>query len=170
MGSATYNCPKCGEPIRVSRGNNKQSASFAAFMEREGRVCAACAKAEFVAEHQAKVAAAASDERNATLPALTGSEKQIAWATALRLDALPKIEQAMNELFASVDRGEVPEALKTEAKDAVALIATELRKRDEARQWIDGRETNFRDAIWREFHRRVDEIAPNVAAAFKARA
>lgn len=107
MGSAYYHCAKCGEPVKVSRGNTRQSESYATWCEKQGRLCDRCERAAFRAEHDAKVAAAAADPRNTTLPALTGTEKQVAWAQSLRLDALPRLDAARDQALQLIARSKV---------------------------------------------------------------
>jgi hypothetical protein len=164
MGSAYYNCAKCGSSNRVSRGNNASSARYAKWLESQGRLCDACSSAKFAAEHAAKIAAAAADPMTTTLPALTGSDKQIAWAQALRLETLPRISAAVDTLLEQIDgMPDLSAPEKLEADDAVHLIAQELRERTDARAWIDNRDTRAWDRIIRESL--IDRLATLAPAA-----
>lgn len=170
MGSAYYHCAKCGEPVKVSRGNTRQSESYAAWCEKEKRLCKNCERAEFQAQYEATVAAAEADPRNATLPKLTGTEKQVAWAQALRLDALPRLDAARDSALQMIARSKYGSAAaRQEMSDAVHLIVQELRDRTDARDWIDGRDTDYELEIERQMRRRGPALCPVAAAEVAAR-
>lgn len=141
MGSATYDCPECGTSIRVSRGNNANSAHYAAWCEKAGRLCTDCDRKRFQAAHAASVAAAAADPRNADLPTLTGTDKQAAWATALRLEALPLLEEGFDQASRLIEeyRQDFSPGAYLEITDALQLLKAETVGQSEARYWIDNR-------------------------------
>ena len=164
MAKATYKCAKCGELEYVVERNRAMADRKAAWLEKEGACCDACRKAAFAAEHAAKVAAAEADPKNAALPALTGSPKQVAWAQALRLEAIPRIEQARDVYTARLSKSSLPEAVREEVADALALIAQELIERQDARDWIDGRDRMVYDGYFAEQLLTRPDLAPSYAA------
>ena len=79
--------------------------------------------------------------KNEELPALKGSEKQIAWATDIRLQKLAELEQLMEEALAEMP-GE-KEFIGEEYKKARARLL----KITYAGHWIDAREYKVEDII-----------------------
>lgn len=129
--------------MTVEGRNRRDADGRAKWALNRGILCDACQRAEFKAAHEAKVAAASADPRNADLPSLTGSEKQVAWATALRLEAIQKIEDTAQTLIASAQKADAAQFSSEQVRemvDAIALAAIELRDRTEARDWIDTRD------------------------------
>ncbi len=80
MAKADFKCADCGASVRVSGHNRSDADRKAAWHEAEGHVCDDCAAKRRAAENA--VAAAANLAEG--LPALTGSEKQIACAAKTR--------------------------------------------------------------------------------------
>lgn len=168
MAKATIECAKCGKSIEIVERNRREADRRAAYYAAQGRVCGDCHKAQFRAEHAATVAAAAADPITAGLPALTGSEKQVAWAQALRLQALPAIDRAVSVLLAALNDDPVSEAAKSESRDALHLIAQELRDRTAASDWINTRGTSYTQELARELNRRLPTLAPTAHAELTA--
>lgn len=84
------------------------------------KLCRECYRAAKLAEAQA----ATGD-----LLALTGSDKQIAWATTIRAEALAHVDQ--------YDQAEAP----VEQRAAVATVRAQLTAHTDSRYWIDNRTT-----------------------------
>ena len=84
-----------------------------------------------------KIEALKSEE----LPALEGSEKQIAWATDIRLRKLAELEQMMEEALAEMP-GE-KELIEAQGREYKA----KLLKITRAATWIDARKYNVEDII-----------------------
>lgn len=170
MGSATYNCPNCGAIIKVSKGNNANSARYARWCEQQGRKCRDCETAEFRAAHEAAVAQAAADPRTAALPVLEGTVKEVAWAQALRLEALPNVEAVVVKLLDWLHESQrFSEAATLEAADAVQLIAQEVRGQTNARDWIETRGRAYEEFIRSEMKRRLQTLCPTAYAELKAK-
>ena len=79
--------------------------------------------------------------KNEELPALNGSEKQIAWATEIRLRKLVELEQLMEEVLAEMPGEE--EFIKARGEEYKA----KLLKITHAGHWIDAREYKVEDII-----------------------
>lgn len=103
--------------------------------EWEGRkLCRDCYKAKMDAERAEASAKAA--ESNKGLPALEGSEKQIAWAETIRAKAIAEIDSF-------IARGEAAGELTDEQADQLAYLKTyraEIAADTSCRNWIDKRD------------------------------
>jgi hypothetical protein len=125
-------------------GHSQEHVLYGPHKERDrklewlkGQLCAECWKAEKAAKLLAEGQAAAQANADAGLPALTGSEKQIAWAEQIR-----KPVMAVAEEYASrpVTNPKLSEMARGELQDLAALIASELRGQTAAKWWIDNRD------------------------------
>ena len=100
--------------------------------------------AYYKAEQQAREEALAPKIealKSEKLPALEGSEKQIAWATDIRLQKLAELEQMMEEALAEMpEEKELIEAQGREHKARLLKITY-------AGHWIDARRYNVEDII-----------------------
>ncbi len=102
----------------------------------ESRLCYDCYK-----QAEAEKAAKASEDAN--LPELTGSKKQIAWATDIRAKAAFAINEMRAKIAANTNTSEIN--LKQIA--AVESVLDELCSRSSAKWWIDNRGEDF-DVAW----------------------
>lgn len=169
MGSAIYACPKCGKGIKVSRGSHRDSQRYADYLARRGDLCRDCERQAFQSDHANRIAQAALDPRTALLPALTGSEKEVAWAQALRLNALPKLDAAVELLLAEIRAYEtLSSTARQELADAVHLLAEEPRTRESARDWINTRDSDIAVAVNRLLEQRLSTLAPTASVELNA--
>lgn len=113
------------------RGEREKKAAWLAT-----RLCYDCYK-----QAEAEKAAKASEDAN--LPELTGSEKQIAWATDIRAKAAFAINEMRAKIAANTNTSEIN--LKQIA--AVESVLDELRSHSSAKWWIDNRDEDF-DVAW----------------------
>ena len=86
-----------------------------------------------------KIEALKSEE----LPALKGSEKQIAWATEIRLRKLAELEQMMEEALADAEMPGEKEFIEAKGEE----YKTRLLKITHAGHWIAAREYKVEDII-----------------------
>ena len=86
--TAVCTCAKCGATFEVSavKSNRREADNWKAWAESHYDECPDCYKARKQQEREAANVAAAEKARGAGLPDLSGSEKQIAWATKIRQD------------------------------------------------------------------------------------
>ncbi len=99
--------------------------------------CAAC-----------RAAAARSADAEAGLPALTGSDKQVAWAAGIRkaiLADFPALDARLDTLLANT-APEGREAAKAQA-DGVRAAMAAIRSQSSASWWIERRATTAKDLI-----------------------
>lgn len=73
------------------------------------------------------------------LPALTGSEKQIAWATAIRSDTLDKLLMQRDGLSAKFRTMKATDEQRAAMLDALHETFEALRGETSAKFWIDHR-------------------------------
>ena len=115
----------------------------------ESHPCWECAKAQ-----EASDAKATSESQG--LPALTGSEKQIAWAMSIRLDvldALANCDVVKQIIDRPTDEVMADSKIAPPAKAALPRlveVATKIRGETSAKWWIDNRviAVHFDDLSW----------------------
>lgn len=101
--------------------------------------CPECKRAKYNAECQKKA-------EDAKLPSLTGSEKQIVWAVAIRQTFLNNLENWLKNSTKHITDTNCEKAMKSIAKINVTrdnIIANET----SASWWIDRRDTDFKEII-----------------------
>ncbi len=74
-----------------------------------------------------------------TLPTLTGSDKQIAWATDIRAALLAELDAAIAAALANPGFAKLSPAAAAEVQAALAAIAAEERAPAAASYWIERR-------------------------------
>lgn len=120
----TYTCGH-SEQVTLRGANREMRASHEAYLLRQAKhaVCGACARAKQAAE-------AAAGNAKLGLPALEGSDKQIAWAESLRAPICEAIIARMDRLAATC-----------KSKTIVAMVAeavkTQILQQTRAGWWID---------------------------------
>lgn len=138
----------CGcESTQALFGPNKSRESKIAYLE--STLCLDCYKAE-----QAKIADEVSS--NANLVALTGSEKQVAWANTIRANALSSLADQFT-------------ATGMDAEKANAIASDIINIVSDAKWYIDNRDNNnsvSRDSFLRNkaFAPQLDVIVAKYAA------
>ncbi|GAB0057455.1 hypothetical protein SIID45300_01783 [Candidatus Magnetaquicoccaceae bacterium FCR-1] len=127
----------CG-PVAARQGR-------ADWMGRQG-ACNACLQAERAAES----AKAAIDAKESGLPALVGSDKQVAWAETIRANAMQIITSSSNHVKAMLAAGKVPAHMVEQTNKGVGLLDS-LIAETSASRWIDIRtnlETSIKLGMW----------------------
>ena len=138
MAKYQVECCKCGESFeRVLFGPEKDRE----WKLDQPQTCPTCWAAEQAAR-RAKINAAAK-EFGKSLPALDGSEKQIAWAESLRKIAIEKVEKFFAE---NLDYQELPEA-----GIVLPLILKNFREIPSAKFWIETRNEYAADTAMEDF-------------------
>lgn len=131
-------------------GHTETVALFGPHADRERRI------ARMEAEDCAACRAAGSD--------LTGSVKQIAWATDIRAEMAPKIAAAHDELIAQMTARPLnPNLADGEAKLATVIAAVTARRdvllgRRAARDWIDDRTNNGKADLYETMKSAMREV------------
>lgn len=80
------------------------------------------------------------------LPALIGSEKQVAWATSLRLKGLRGIEKKKAEWKAHLARSEASEEQASQMWEMIESLTAKLLAKTDSRWWIEHRHLCMGDA------------------------
>lgn len=101
---AECTCERCGKAFtKVAFKHNSSAArSFEKWAAENIRVCDECLNKDWQKAQDARNAEAAGASRENGWPELTGTEKQVAWATTLRHDALNEIADQMPDEFLPV--------------------------------------------------------------------
>lgn len=121
----------CGHTETVSiTGTNVHGERDRRIAWLESRPCRGC-----------EAAASAEAAREAGLPELKGSPKQVAWANDIRRDAMAKAEQ----LIAKMEAGGIAPAMRGKADDIFAAMRAELAGQESARWFIDN--ARYYDAL-----------------------
>lgn len=138
IAKAICTCKICGEKfaIQVTKRNRAEADSFEAWAAENIDVCRECErKAEF--EH--------AKQETESLPELTGSEKQIAWATKIRADFFRQVRQKMEET----------EAAGKTVGENYKRVVEEITGRTSSSWWIDNRVYSARvliGKVWEEMN------------------
>ncbi len=115
----------CGHEEEVTlNGSYKSRESRIEYLENHGE-CKACYQADI--DRRNKEAA----EKSTDLPALTGSDKQIAWAITIRLAKITALDEMIEKS---------PNAKSGAKYEAFMAIADNMKNKTEAKFWIDNRE------------------------------
>lgn len=133
----------CGhvETIQL-HGPYKQRDYRASF--EESRDCSDCYAIKIAAQRAAENQAAAEAAKAAHMPALIGSEKQIAWAESIRAKAAKQLAQTRADLCreTGVPHDRLERVLRLLDEATAAIMA-----RTNASAWIDTRMRTY-DKLW----------------------
>lgn len=122
--------------------------------------CEACRKVE----QDAANAKAAAANAEAGLPALTGSDKQVAWAETVRAAKLDAIPAAIEEL-----QGQCPKAKWPEVEGKIIAATDAMQAQTAASWWIDRRDLKVA-YILADIAKRLPETTPGVESTSAAAA
>lgn len=104
----------------------------------ETQPCLECRDKERAEQRAAESASAAEANQSAGLVALSGSEKQIAWAESIRRPVIEHLRSVDGD--PSIIDERLSETARGEIRDAIALLVAEVVEQAEAKWWIDNRE------------------------------
>ena len=134
-GTANCICKTCGKTFEVVayRQNSRMARQFEEWAEENIVECDAC-KAERIAAQRAEENAKAAEKvAERGWPELTGSEKQVAWATTIR-------ENGMDELLKGIDKIRNSRHCDEEALKIGERAIEEMLSHTQASWWIDRRD------------------------------
>lgn len=107
--------------------------------------CPACEKAAREAAHAKANQEAAAKANEMHLAVLAGSEKQIAWAETIRMEAIESVRKPLATLDQNKEGRYVNrltgEVTPVKVKDVMALVLEGVNSKTEAAWWIDNRAT-----------------------------
>ena len=131
----------CGHTETVQMyGTSKERDSKAAWLS--SKPCQEC-------QRKAQQTAAAESAQAQGLPALVGSDKQVAWATTIRAELLCKVAQMRSEFEATGRKQNVTEDVMTAQMGQFDALVTKLTAQTAAAWWID-RRSNSAQALLKE--------------------
>ena len=130
------------------------------------KMCYDCWQADLAQQREAENKEAAEAAQEMSLPALTGSEKQIAWAETVRQQMIASIDEYIYRDGSAF--------LRRENEAQLREAAEQIKQRTSARWWIDHRDIREREIeqLLAEVARetRVEQVPPEVVADAKAEA
>lgn len=126
MAKAYFKCSQCGDSVVVIGQNRSAADRLAQYRQDQKSLCHDCWDKQRAEQRAADSQAAAESAAQTGLPALTGSEKQIAWAETIRRENLSRLTALADGLEGD------HAALVAEATDLI-------RAQDRAAWWIDTR-------------------------------
>lgn len=170
MAKEYVNCAACGAPIEIRDNSRRNAQLIAKRMAERGAVCETCLTARRNAENQASKAAAEA----AGLPALTGPDKQVAWAYTIRQNLLQQLPEWTTAVIARLNNFphnvQPSDQALAELNDAIAYYVTQIAQQVDASWWIDNRDINNADCLYRHIARQLDHneaiIMPTMASEF----
>lgn len=144
---AMCRCEKCGKEFqKINYLQNRKSADeWQKWAEANITFCEDCYKEEREAERKAADEKAAKENAELGLPALVGSEKQIAWAEKIRRDFVVEAEKQAEEneeMFAKTreEIGEQAEEQIESMRNIFDDFCAEHLRETSAKAWIEKRD------------------------------
>jgi len=133
-------------------GHDERIGVFGSQRDRDWRVTSEERKLCFDCYKQQQQAAAEAKAEAEQLPALVGTEKQVAWAVSIRAKLLEEIERAvLGEYREQLDRTVADGKVTREEADIAMLqvlgYVARVRQQTEARYWIDNRSASARSLL-----------------------
>jgi hypothetical protein len=157
---------RCGHTETAYLTGNRRTRDSYAEYASQNKDCSTCYQAALEAAREKENRESAEANAAAGLPALEGSEKQVAWAESIRRPAIERLRK--------VDTAELSPDLSPEAqaelRDALVLLVDEIVQQTSAKWWIDNREREpvrrVGSWIYDQIHDRG--LAPTAIAEAKA--
>lgn len=149
---ATCKCTVCGEEFEITayKRNSSEAASFVKWAEENITVCQECEKKQREADHAVENEKAARAAAENGWPQLTGTEKQVAWASTIRDQAIA----VMKEYYLDEDRLQ----RYPYGRYAFEALTAILLDQTKASYWIDNRTRTIDIRSLIELARRADSI------------
>lgn len=135
MARAYFPCRECGTSVPVYGPNRREVDRLAIWHESQDHLCDACRRAELERENQQ----AAEHNAAAGLPALTGSDKQVAWAESIRARKLDTLDRARRGELSDLERIAFIGYIDL-SDPAIPDLVDALRGQTSASWWIDRRD------------------------------
>lgn len=126
-------------------GKVKDRESKAQWMA-EG-LCSECWEAEKKRKFEEENKKAAEEAKEYGLPDLTGSEKQVAWATTIRQEWIAEAEKQIARIEERLANNPEPEKANRAIRGIRAAVDDRLLKNVDARSWIDSRGESVLDFV-----------------------
>lgn len=162
MSKSYFPCADCGTHVLVIGRNRSDADRLAAWHKAEEHVCDDCRAKRLAIEN----AEAADANAASGLPALIGSEKQVAWAETIRAKMLPRIKEFRDLIpqrrrnlpdpTESAARADAYQAIKRNL-DLAEIGLDLLLGKTSAAWWIDQRATAIEE-ILRGMKREIEAV------------
>ena len=129
----------CGHTEYINIGGKVSERDRLAKSE-ERKMCYDCYKAKQIADRELATKDAVVAAVKSGLPALTGSEKQIAWAETIRSNIIRNLDRIVAQ--ASENKA----SLAVDLEDALKVAIATIKAVDSAKWWIDHRDSYLVDS------------------------
>lgn len=146
--TATCTCKYCGGTFyRIKDFPSRKSADdWEAWVANNITVCNACAEKRRREEREKENADAAQESESIGLPQLTGSVKQIAWATTIRMKFVQQIRVQMETVEKRLNEPDASDRAKKMLR-AMKSDVTILLSHTAAAWWIENRDYKLKDIM-----------------------
>ena len=153
MARAYFKCAECNDDVCVIERNRSEADKKAAWHEKEEHICSDCQKKQWEEENRKAV----ENSKNSGLPQLIGSEKQIAWASKIRLQSIERINESVKKILSNPHESyfcsklvekygeEIAKQVMTEYYDAVNMLTEDIKNETSSKKWIDDYRGNLFD-------------------------
>lgn len=160
----TYSCGHDGRVNIVGRVKDREWKKEYEFQ----KLCPECYRKHKEDEKKRKIKEAQEKSKEMELPELLGTEKQVAWATTLRVEMIERIAEAIKsfpkkdlEKFSLYDENKM--IISTNKKELSEALDFGCLKHSESEFWIDNRHSNHKAMVLllKEYQKKiVDEQMP----------
>ena len=141
---AICRCKTCGEEFKKEtvKRNRTEADSWEEWAQNYYDECPDCYQKRIQAERDAANEEAAGFAKEAELPELIGTEKQVAWANKIRWDLYESTQDTLDKAMEIIQSGRNPERRekRQRAYDECVLFSKWIFSKTEASFWIDHRE------------------------------
>lgn len=146
--TAICTCKYCGrEFIRIKDCYNRKDADeWEAWAVDHINTCNECSKKRRAEKYAQENVVAAQESNSLGLPELTGSEKQIAWATTIRMKFIHQINLRKETIEKKLNEPEAVDRAKRMLQSMESDVAV-LLSRTEAAWWIENRDYKLKDIV-----------------------
>lgn len=146
--TATCTCKYCGGTFyRIKDCHSRKSADdWESWAASNITVCNTCAGKRRREAREQENAAAAQESEAMGLPQLTGSVKQIAWATTIRMKFIQQIRLRMEAVEKRLNGPDVSDRAKKMLQNMESDV-TILLSHTDAAWWIENRDCKLKDLM-----------------------
>lgn len=146
--TATCTCKYCGGTFyRIKDCQSRKSADdWESWAVIHINVCNECNKKRRAEKYTQENIVAAQESHSLGLPELTGSEKQIAWATTIRMGFIRQIDIRKETIEQKLNDPESVERAKRMLQNMESDVAI-LLSHTEAAWWIEHRDYKLKDIV-----------------------
>ena len=154
--SVVCTCKLCGLTFRkeATKTSRKEADSWESWAKDYFDECPDCAKRRVAGEHQKTYETSKPSDESLVdqgYKSLQGSDKQIAWATSIRVTQVGRLETYFSKLEAKVEKAEknqeITEAQKAEVLKNIKTVRDFVKIQANSGWWIEHKDTHIYDIM-----------------------